>query len=57
MVRETAPWGQACMKPHWEISDKEVDACLRATTFYPSNRDYMRGGGFSSKFVTEGECP
>ena len=45
------------MKPHWEISDKEVDSCLKATTFYPSNRDYMRGGGFSSKFVTEGGMP
>src|SRR5690606_31257538 len=41
--------GKPVMKPYWEISEEEVKACLDATTFYPSNRDYMRGGGFSSK--------
>lgn len=49
--------GKPVMKPYWEISEEEVKACLDATTFYPSNRDYMRGGGFSSKFVTEGGMP
>lgn len=42
------------MKPFWEISAAEKDACLDATTWYPANRDYFRGGGYSSKFVTEG---
>lgn len=49
--------GKAAMKPFWEIEDKEVDACLKATTWYPANRDYFRGGGYSSKFVTEGSMP
>ncbi len=49
--------GKPVMKPHWVISREEVEACLDATTFYPSNRDYMRGGGFSSKFVSEGNMP
>lgn len=49
--------GKPVMKPFWEISKKEVKACLDATTFHPSNRDYMRGGGFSSKFLTKGEMP
>ena len=49
--------GKPALKPFWAISDEEVEECLRATTFYPSNRDYMRGGGFSSKFVTEGGMP
>ncbi len=49
--------GKVAMKPFWEIEDKEVDACLKATTWYPANRDYFRGGGYSSKFVTEGSMP
>ena len=49
--------GQPVMKPFWEISDDEVKACLDATTFYPSNRDYMRGGGYSSNFLTKGNMP
>jgi L-fucose isomerase len=43
------------MKPFWEISEAEKEACLEATTWYPANTDYFRGGGFSSKFVTRGE--
>lgn len=49
--------GQPAMKPFWEISEEEAAACLAATTFHPSNRDYMRGGGYSSKFLTEGNMP
>lgn len=49
--------GKPVMKPFWEISDEEADACLKATTWYPANRDYFRGGGYSSKFVTEGGMP
>lgn len=49
--------GKPVMKPYWEVSEQETKACLEATTFYPSNRSYMRGGGFSSKFITEGDMP
>lgn len=49
--------GESVMKPFWEISDDEVDACLEATTWYPANLDYFRGGGYSSKFLTEGGMP
>ena len=49
--------GQPVIKPFWEISEADVQACLEATTFYPSNRDYMRGGGFSSNFLTRGNMP
>src|SRR5690606_21800905 len=49
--------GKPAMKPFWEITDEEVDSCLDATTWYPANRDYFRGGGYSSKFLTEGEMP
>lgn len=39
------------------MTDKDVDACLQATTWYPANRDYFRGGGFSSNFLTRGGMP
>ena len=45
------------MKPFWEISEEEADACLEATTWYPANNGYFRGGGYSSKFVTRGGMP
>ena len=49
--------GKPIMKPFWEISDKEVKSCLKATTWYPANRDYFRGGGYSSNFLTRGGMP
>lgn len=49
--------GKPVMKPFWEISEEEAKACLQATTWHPANRDYMRGGGFSSKFLTKGDMP
>jgi len=49
--------GEPAMKPHWEIDDEEVSACLEATTWYPANLDYFRGGGYSSQFLTEGGMP
>ncbi|MEI9808020.1 MAG: L-fucose isomerase [Bacteroidota bacterium] len=49
--------GQPAMKPFWEISEEETKDCLDATTWYPANRDYFRGGGYSSNFLTKGEMP
>ncbi len=45
------------MKPSWEMTEADVEACLKATTWYPANRDYFRGGGFSSNFLTRGGMP
>lgn len=45
------------MKPYWEISGEEAQKCLDATTWYPANTGYFRGGGYSSGFVTRGEMP
>jgi L-fucose isomerase len=45
------------MKPFWEISEDERDACLAATSWHPSVTEYFRGGGWSSKFVTEADMP
>lgn len=49
--------GASVMKPFWEISSGEAQDCLDATTWYPAATGYFRGGGYSSKFVTEGGMP
>ena len=49
--------GNPVMKPYWGMTEAEAEACLAATTWYPANRDYFRGGGFSSNFLTRGGMP
>ncbi len=49
--------GEPAMKPFWEITNREKNACLKATTWHPSVTEYFPGGGWSSKFVTEGGMP
>lgn len=49
--------GKPVMKPFWQLSDQDVEECLNATTWYPANRDYFRGGGYSSNFLTRGGMP
>ncbi|HXL00368.1 MAG TPA: L-fucose isomerase, partial [Dysgonamonadaceae bacterium] len=49
--------GQPAMKEPWNITQEEVEACLAATTWSPADRDYFRGGGFSSTFLTRGGMP
>ncbi len=45
------------MKPFWEIREEEVDKMLEATTWYPASLEYMRGGGYSSQFLTKPGMP
>lgn len=49
--------GKPAMKPYWEISVDEAFECLEATKWSPAIREYFRGGGFSSLFLTEGGMP
>ena len=49
--------GNPVMKHFWEITQEDVDKTLAATTWYPANRDYFRGGGFSSNFLSKGGMP
>ena len=49
--------GQPVMKPWWQISAAEAKKCLEATTWYPANTGYFRGGGYSSGFLTRGGMP
>ena len=49
--------GSAAMKPYWEISGDEAEACLAATRFCPAVLEYFRGGGYSTEFETVGGMP
>lgn len=52
--RQLDAQGNPTMKPHWQISQKEADACLQATEWCPAIHEYFRGGGYSSRFLTRG---
>jgi len=49
--------GQPAMKPFWDITPEEADACLKATEWHAAITEYFRGGGFSSHFLTRGGMP
>jgi L-fucose isomerase len=49
--------GQPAMKPWWDISDEEAEACLKATTWHPSITEYFPGGGWSTRYLTRGGMP
>lgn len=49
--------GNPVMKSPWEMNNDDVEACLDATTWFPADRDYFRGGGCSSSFLTRGGMP
>lgn len=49
--------GEAVMKPWWQMTDKDISECLKATDWCQANLGYFRGGGFSSHFKTEAEIP
>lgn len=49
--------GKPAMKPFWDITDDEVQKCLDATDWCQADKEYFRGGGFSSHFKTKGKMP
>ncbi len=49
--------GDPVMKRWWEMTDADIDKCMSATTWPYADLGYFRGGGFSSRFVTEAEMP
>ncbi len=49
--------GKPAVKPHWEMGEADVEACLRATEWCYADLGYFRGGGYSSRFVTRAEMP
>lgn len=49
--------GKPAMKPFWDITDEEMQACLDATTWHPSITEYFPGGGMSTRYTTKGGMP
>lgn len=49
--------GRPVLKPFWEITPEEAEACLQATRWCPADLGYFRGGGFSSRFLSRGGMP
>ena len=49
--------GEPVIKPFWELEQSEVDAMLANTDFPAANREYFRGGGYSTRFLSKGNMP
>lgn len=49
--------GGPAMKPWWDITEDEMQACLKATTWHPSVTEYFPGGGWSTRYRTLGGMP
>jgi L-fucose isomerase len=49
--------GRPAIKPYWELTPEEVEACLDAVTWHAGMTEYFRGGGWSTKFMTRGGMP
>ncbi|MGC9450327.1 MAG: L-fucose isomerase [Oceanipulchritudo sp.] len=49
--------GKPAMKPFWEITQQEIEDCLKATTWHPSMTEYFPGGGMSTRYRTKGGMP
>ena len=49
--------GNPTIKDFWDMKQEDWEACLKATNWMPADRDYFRGGGYSSHFLTRGGMP
>ena len=49
--------GKPAIKPFWDVTQVDIDACLKATRFSPADSFYFRGGGYSTDFTTKGDMP
>ena len=49
--------GNNVMKPWYEVNEADMDAIMKNTTWNAADYGYFRGGGFSSRFVTEAQMP
>lgn len=49
--------GNPTMKKWWEVTDKDADVMMKATSWPYADLGYFRGGGYSSRFVTKAEMP
>jgi len=49
--------GQPVMKPWYEVTEEDQKAIMAHTTWNYADLGYFRGGGYSSRFVTDVEMP
>lgn len=49
--------GNPVIKPFWEVSEDEAKACYEATTWHTSMVEYFPGGGWSTRYLTQGKMP
>ena len=49
--------GNPVMKEWWNITEADQETILNATTWNPADLGYFRGGGYSSRFITEEQMP
>ena len=49
--------GNPVMKPFWDITEEDMKRCLDNTQWPQADREYFRGGGYSSQFKTQGVMP
>ena len=49
--------GNPIIKHWWEITEADIEADLKASTFHAATREYFPGGGFSTHFTTAGGMP
>ena len=55
--RATDDAGQPTMKAWYDVTEADQAATMNAVEWAPADLGYFRGGGFSSRFVTEAEIP
>ncbi len=49
--------GKRAFKNWWDVTQKDIDATMKATKWVPAGVEYFRGGGFSSSFLTPEGIP
>ncbi len=49
--------GNATVKPWYDVTEADISAMTKATEWCAADNGYFRGGGYSSRFVTETEMP
>ena len=54
-AKDTA--GNGIIKPWYDVTEADQQAILKATTWNAADNGYFRGGGYSSRFLTEAEMP
>ena len=51
------PCGTPAMKPWYDVTEEDQQAILAHSTWNAADNGYFRGGGYSSRFLTEAEMP